>query len=198
MIDPDSARIEWPFNFVGGTLKPRIGRHQAGYYTCGFVNARNRMGGYTGKTWFLIMEHDGAVTSLEIGDPSGISVADATCPGMAKKGFFPAAPAIAPASTATPMAQIYAQADDGAAAAAARGGVGISFLPTPFGMLLMAVAPNSPAARAGLKQGETVEAVNGISMKGMSQAAVLEILSRLEPQSTFTVVGAGDVKVTKP
>jgi hypothetical protein len=193
MIDPDSARIEWPYNFIAGTLKPLLGHRNAGYYTCGFVNARNRMGGYTGKVWFLIMERDGKVTSLDIGAPDQIEPASATCPGLVKKGFFPAAPAAQPVTPAAAMAA----AQSGADAAAQKGGWGISFAPTPYGLMLVAVAEGGAAKAAGLKQGEVVEALNGISVKGMPLEQAAQLLGRAGTTLTFTIIGVGDVKVTR-
>jgi hypothetical protein len=206
LIDPDSARIEWPYNFIAGTLKPLLGHKNAGYYTCGFVNARNRMGGYTGRTWFLIMEKNGAVTSLAIGEPDKIDTASATCPGLVKKAYLPAAPALplptqmagmtAPAAGAGPVSTPE-QWQKGADDATAKGGYGFSLAPTPLGGLVVAVGKDSPAASAGLKPGEMIESLNGISIKGMAPASVFEMLGRTGPSVTLSVVGIGDVKVTK-
>lgn len=55
LIDPDSGRIEWPYGFLYGTWKPLLGRRVDGYWTCGLINARNRMGGYTGSTYFVVV-----------------------------------------------------------------------------------------------------------------------------------------------
>ena len=47
LIDPDSAKIEWPYGFLYGTWKPPFSKRIEGYWTCGLINARNRMGAYT-------------------------------------------------------------------------------------------------------------------------------------------------------
>lgn len=48
LLDPESARFEWPYGFVFGSVGKDIG-----YYTCGRVNARNRFGGYVGRRPFF-------------------------------------------------------------------------------------------------------------------------------------------------
>ena len=50
LVDPYSAMFEWIWGFKQGEYKPFIGRRIPGYFTCGLVNARNRMGGYTGSS----------------------------------------------------------------------------------------------------------------------------------------------------
>lgn len=57
MIDPDSARFEWPFEFVA--------TKNGGFYTCGRVNSKNQMGGYTGAMWFSVATKDGQIISLQ-------------------------------------------------------------------------------------------------------------------------------------
>jgi hypothetical protein len=54
LIDPQSAIIEMPYDFIYGTWTPAFtGTSFEGYMTCGTVNAKNRMGGYTGSTFFI-------------------------------------------------------------------------------------------------------------------------------------------------
>ena len=74
LIDPDSAHVEWPYNFISGSLKSMFSKRRAGFFTCGRVNAKNRMGGYTGQSWFLIIENSGIVTELDIGGDDGIDL----------------------------------------------------------------------------------------------------------------------------
>lgn len=193
LIDPDSAKIEWPYNFVGGSLKALLGKREDGFFTCGFVNSRNRMGGYSGRSWFLIMERDGVVTSLAIAGTEGVDQASATCPGLVKKGMFPPAPAPAAADSA----QWQRQAESGAAESASKGGLGISITPTPYGSMLVAISPKSPAEAAGLKPGEVIEAVNGIAVKGMDPASVAELIGRAGPAVSLSIVGVGVVTVRR-
>lgn len=88
MLDPDAAKIEWPYMFRGGTLNPRFGKPTAGFWTCGLVNGKNRYGGYSGQTWFLIMINNGVVNSLDIGTPGQISSATSNCPDYLEKGLL--------------------------------------------------------------------------------------------------------------
>lgn len=53
LVDPSSAQFEWPYLFARGSWKPFLGKRVSGYFTCGLVNARNRMGGYSGAATFV-------------------------------------------------------------------------------------------------------------------------------------------------
>lgn len=103
MLDPDAAKIEWPYLFTSGTLSSMFGKPTAGFWTCGLVNGKNRYGGYSGQTWFLIMINNGVVNSLDIGTPGEISSATASCPDFLKKGllqpYVVSAQPVAPAET---------------------------------------------------------------------------------------------------
>lgn len=55
LTDPDSAKFE-ALSFR------RTPQH---LYLCGRVNARNRMGGYTGFTWFAASEGDGVLIASD-------------------------------------------------------------------------------------------------------------------------------------
>lgn len=200
LIDPSSAQIEWPYNFTPGSLKALLGKRRSGYYTCGYVNARNRMGGYSGRSWFLILIRDGVVSSLDIGTVDGIDTATATCPNLVAKGLLNPAPEVALPKTPGTMtqAEIQSSAATSASAAAAKGGLGVSFLPSPFGALLMAVAPGSLAQVAGLKPGETVEAVNGVPLKDLPADAMIKVLQGPTGTVTLSIIGVGDVKVVRP
>lgn len=69
LIDPDSARIEWTYGFTYGDWKPMLSRPIEGYWTCGSINARNRMGGYTGATSFVVVvDSNGSVEYVEMGE----------------------------------------------------------------------------------------------------------------------------------
>lgn len=54
LVDPQSAVIEMPYDFIYGAWTPAFtGNRFEGFMTCGTVNAKNRMGGYTGSTFFI-------------------------------------------------------------------------------------------------------------------------------------------------
>lgn len=177
LIDPDSAKFEWPYNFVGGSLKPLFGHTTYGFYTCGFVNAKNRMGGYAGAGWFLIMERAGVVTSIDVSNPDQITPASATCPDLVKNGTLPPAP--------QPVAESVSTGP---------GPLGVQFQPTPYGAMIAIVAPGSVADKVGLKPGEVIESVNGIPIKGMAPADMIKVVAA-PTASTFGIIGSGEVRV---
>jgi len=80
LIDPDSARIEWPHGFLLGTWKPFLSKTIEGYWSCGLINARNRMGGYTGATSFVVvLDPSGYVKYSEIGESRDFDLLSASC-----------------------------------------------------------------------------------------------------------------------
>ena len=64
----------------------------------------------------------------------------------------------------------------------ARGGYGFSSVATPYGVYIMAVAPGSRAALAGLKSGEDVLEVNGKSTIGMTNDQFIAFIRTNPPQ----------------
>ena len=56
LVDPDSAKFDWRYGFVLGVWSPKWARTSTrGYFTCGTVNSRNRMGGYGGPSSFVAL-----------------------------------------------------------------------------------------------------------------------------------------------
>ena len=199
MIDPASTVIEWPYDFTSGSLKALFSKRTAGWITCGLVNSKNRMGGYSGQSYFELVVRNGAIEALDIGESRDIDLVNLSCQKLVKSGFLrPAtAPAAPPAAAAPSTAQMLAAAQTGAQTAAATGGVGITFVPSPVGAILMAIAPGSRAEKAGLKPGETIEAINGIPVKGMEAAAIAAILHSDAPALVVKVVGVGELTIGK-
>lgn len=66
LVDPDSAKIAWPYGFRWGGYKPLLQKRVYGYVTCGTVNSKNRMGGYVGDSPFIVVYLDGAIRYFEI------------------------------------------------------------------------------------------------------------------------------------
>lgn len=92
LIDPDSARIEWPYGFMNGTWKPVFQKKIEGYWTCGRVNAKNRMGGYTGNTSFVVvLDPSGVVQYVELGTGKDFDFLSAQCANSVN--LLPPAPA---------------------------------------------------------------------------------------------------------
>jgi len=92
LIDPQSAQFEWPFGFSVGWWKPFLQKRVHGFVTCGYVNSKNRMGGYVGRTAFAAVINDGAVTYLDIGTGRDFDPVSASCAKTAQSGFFQPAP----------------------------------------------------------------------------------------------------------
>lgn len=85
LIDPDSARIEWPHGFIYGTWKPVLSKRMEGYWTCGLINARNRMGGYTGSTAFVVvMDNAGEPLFTDLGSGQDFDILSAQCANSVK------------------------------------------------------------------------------------------------------------------
>ena len=85
LIDPDSARIEWPYGFTYGTWKPILSKRVEGYWTCGSINARNRMGGYTGSTSFVVvLDANGLVQFVDMGEARDFDFVTSQCNGSVK------------------------------------------------------------------------------------------------------------------
>ena len=80
LSDPESARIEWPYEMV---WSPKAKTH----WTCGRYNSRNRMGGYAGADWFTVAFRDYRMVSLQFTEESpwiGRQCADAARNGELK------------------------------------------------------------------------------------------------------------------
>lgn len=91
LIDPDSARFQWTHGFLLGYWRPFLSRRIEGYWTCGLINARNRMGGFTGSTAFIVvLSPEGQVLYSEIGTASDTDVLTSSCINSAK--HLPPAP----------------------------------------------------------------------------------------------------------
>jgi hypothetical protein len=98
LIDPDSARIEWPNGFLLGTWKPLLQARVEGYWTCGLINARNRMGGYTGSTSFVVvLSPQGEVKFSDVGSGRDLDIVSSSCQRSASQ--LPPAPAAWAAAT---------------------------------------------------------------------------------------------------
>lgn len=105
LVDPDSARISWPYGFKWGSYKPMFQRRIHGWATCVMVNGRNRMGGYTGSKPATVIYLDG-VRYLEIMDDQ-FGLDSESC---AKAGF-PAPPNALTVSASAP-APVSSVADE--------------------------------------------------------------------------------------
>ena len=89
LIDPQSAIIEMPYDFIYGTWSPAFsGSRAEGFMTCGTVNAKNRMGGYTGSTYFIsVVDESGLVeyTDMDSSTSEYYRPVDNACSQLIKK-----------------------------------------------------------------------------------------------------------------
>jgi S1-C subfamily serine protease len=110
-------------------------------------------------------------------------------------GILTAPPGAAPSGLATPIAvAVQVAADLEATGRSLHGWLGVtgSTADEPSGALVHDVAPESPAAQAGLKQGDVIVAVGGDDVSDM--AALTSIVRRHEPGETvpIAIVRGGD------
>ena len=115
LVDPSSAQITLPFGFTPQQMTWKVwGVDMTGYFTCGVVNSRNRMGGYVGQTVFLAYISPEGQVSVTLDDPStagqryGGLMMQKTCEAKRQQGLLPtirpetlAALSSPPAATAT-------------------------------------------------------------------------------------------------
>lgn len=91
LIDPDSARIEWPYGFLKGSWKPPFQGKIDGYWTCGRINAKNRMGGYVGSSSFVVvLGESGDIRFVQMGTGRDFDLVSAQCSNSVKN--LPPAP----------------------------------------------------------------------------------------------------------
>jgi hypothetical protein len=181
MIDPASTRISWPYSFAQGFTNYMFGEPRYGWWTCGRINSKGRSGAYVGDVWFTVLIKDGAIQSLDRGNTLEVTHASAHCEEAIKAGLFRPAPTVTIA----------------AAPEMPREGLGIGFVPSPAGAVIQLVVAGSPAARAGLKVGQVIEAVNGAPIKGMARPEMIAAVRAQTPSVFLSIAGGGDVKVTR-
>lgn len=180
LIDPESARIEWLGQYQKGGFKPFLEGRVFGYAGCGTVNARNRMGGYVGRTSFVVVIDNDRVLFAEIDSKPGGMIAD-QCGAAVRAGLL--APLPAPGTTAT------------AVAAPANARTGLTLRAMPDGAYIAAVAPISPAATAGLKPGMVIASVNAIPLAGMGDA-MLKVVDAAGTSAALAIVGGKTVTLS--
>jgi hypothetical protein len=104
LVDPYSAQFEWPYGFTFGTWKPFMARRVTGYWTCGRVNSRNRMGGYAGSaTFVVVLDEDGTAQFVDIAEGK-YPIVDTQC--SKSVAFLPPARTDLPASAEPPVTSL--------------------------------------------------------------------------------------------
>jgi hypothetical protein len=190
MIDPASTRISWPYGFTQGFVNHLFDEPHYGWWTCGRINSRGWSGDYVGDIWFVVLIKDGVIQSLDRGNSLEVTHASALCEDAVGTGKLRPAPipviAAAPEATAAP-----------AAPAPSGEKIGIGFVPTAAGAVIQLVVPGSPAARAGLKVGQVIAAVNGMPLRGLAAAEMIKAVRAETPAVFYSLVDGGDVKVVR-
>ena len=80
LIDPDSAKFQWPLGFAYGSWRPTIYPRMTGYLGCGMVNVKDRFGSDAGVRWFsAIVRDDGKVALAHIDHTVGLAQAKPYC-----------------------------------------------------------------------------------------------------------------------
>jgi membrane-associated protease RseP (regulator of RpoE activity) len=190
MIDPDSAKITWVGRFFKGEHKPFLLPRAYGYIACGSVNAKNRMGGYTGASAFIVVIDYDRVLFGEI-DKSTTGIVGTACYEYANQAKFE------PLS-AEDKGSITSSASPAASSGQLTSATsGLSLRSMPDGAYVSGVAAGSPAALAGLSPGMVVSAVNAIPLSGMGDA-MLKIIDAAGPTAALSIVGGRTIKLGAP
>lgn len=111
LIDPNSAIIELPYDYIYGTWTSGFGRSSVeGFITCGTVNARNRMGGYTGSSYFVSVVNETGIallTDLDSSSSTYLRPVDQGCSNLIPKlSLNPDQTASASSSVQAPAAEL--------------------------------------------------------------------------------------------
>ncbi|WP_174291243.1 PDZ domain-containing protein [Sphingomonas bacterium] len=189
LIDPESARITWLSGIHKGGIKPVFSTYFDGYVACGSVNARNRMGGYTGARVFVVVIDYGRALLADI-DHGSSRVYDETCARALNTGLFPPVPdadlsrLVANPATAAPAAD----------AAPLANAAGLAVRAMPEGAYVAAVTPGSRAQLAGLKPGMVITSVNAIPLAGMGEA-MRKVVDAASGAVTLTLIGGITIKL---
>lgn len=174
LIDPDSAKISWLGGYYQGEFKPVLRPRTSGYVACGLVNAKNRMGGYTGDHSFVVVIDYDQLRYLEIDDSEKGFVA-AQCLAAMQKGLFPPVPS-------TPAAATPASA------------TGLTLRAMPEGAYVSAVTAGSPAEKAGIRPGMVIETINAISLQNMGEA-MIKVVDAARSGASLGLVGGKIIKM---
>lgn len=90
-FDPSTAQFQWDRGIVGSWFKPFLSAKIPGWWTCGLVNGKNRMGGYVGFRRFVAVMRNGSIVFTQIGDGGDIDILTAQCSKAIQNGILPLA-----------------------------------------------------------------------------------------------------------
>lgn len=174
LVDPDSAKFSWMWGYQQGFYKPMLAKRVHGYTSCALVNARNRMGGYTGDTYFVVVIDDDMVRYVEIAQ-NQYGLINEQC----LKANLPMAAEMQPVAAPKPN-------------------YGIAFFVAPEGIRVDRVFPGSPAELAGIKAGMVIAKINGLTLKGLSQPTAQQVLGGLTGNAVMELASGAVITVARP
>jgi len=178
LLDPESARFTWTYGYRRDGFQPFATHKRYGYATCGYVNAKNRMGGYTGQTAFVVVIDYDRVVYAEIGKPSGSDMLSEACDEAAAAGKFPE---VSTMPSAQPSTSIV--------------GLGLAIETHPKGILVSSVTPGGVAALSGIKQGAVLSRFNGIALSGMGADVLQRLVEAAVGERVFTDLDGQTIRI---
>ncbi|TZG25721.1 PDZ domain-containing protein [Sphingomonas montanisoli] len=173
LIDPDSAKFDWPHGFVKRGYTPFWSKRIYGYTTCALVNSKNRMGGYTGSAMFTVVIDNDQVLYTEIGSPKGTDLMTSAC----LKAGLPPLPDVATTIASAPSKNNY----------------GFTVTAVPDGAYIASVTP--ACEKAGLHSGMVITSFNGIGLKGLTAAVMSQIIGAATGPATLQFAGGTSVRI---
>lgn len=181
-FDPGSAQFQWDRGLVGGYWKPLFSKKIPGWFTCGLVNGKNRMGGYVGFHRFVVVVRNDQIVFSQIGDGSAYDLVAMSCQKAIDQGVMPVANAIA--ASPPPLSADQPQ-------------LGITVTAVPDGGYVGSVVPGSVAEKAAMVPGMVISHLNGVALKGFDQAMIGKMMVSAGDPVVLTIIGKGDVKLTR-
>ena len=185
-FDPSSAQFDWNHGIVGGYFKPVLQRKQQGWWTCGLVNGKNRMGGYVGFRSFVVVMNNGAITYAATSTGGNYDFIDIQCQQAVAKGILPPPETAAAAVTTSPIVLGLAPA------------LGFTYRNDGDTIAVNEVSTGGIAAAASLAPFMVIEKVNGLSLAGLPADTRAKLLDNAGAGTTLTVRGRGDMKMERP
>jgi len=177
LLDPESARFEWPSGYKADGFKTSIAPKKRGYVSCGHVNARNGFGGYVGRRQFAVIIDNDAVIDAVVEQSEWSTIPDAC-----KRLGLPPAAQMTSASTG---------------AGTRPSGFGFAITKSVDGARVATVDPGSPAEAAGLKPGVTIVQLNGVTLTGLDDPVIHQLLGATTGRGRFTLDDGRTVEIEK-
>ena len=170
LVDPYSAKFVWNHGYRKDGFTPFLSKRKYGYTTCGYVNAKNRMGGYTGATTFtVVIDHD-QVIYAEVGKPGHRDLLAAACAKAVAENKFP------------PVSSMRTAAANSAL-------LGMSFASASGGIEVTAIEKGSAAEASGFRTGMVLSHLNGIALKSLPHGTIVQLLEAATERVFTTAAG---------